>query len=113
MLVSIDILSKYAYAEPLLDKTSESVAAALERIFSRCGDRRPLVLQSDKCTEFTGAKTQKVLKKYHVVFRKTQNDVKASCVERYLRTLKGRLWRYFTHRRTNRYIDVLDKIIAA
>lgn len=113
MLVCIDILSKYVFAEPLYDKASKSVADAFERILQRCGDRRSLMRQSDKGTEFTGAATQKVLKNCNMVFRKTQNEVKTSCIERYIRSLKGRMWIYFTHHHTYRYIGVLDKIVNA
>ena len=46
------------------------------------------------------------------MFRETSNpDIKASCAERFLRTLKEKIWRYFTHNHTRRYIDVLQKII--
>ena len=40
-------------------------------------------------------------------------DIKAAVVERFNRTLKGRLWRYFTHKNTYRYIDILQKIVDA
>ena len=48
ILVCIDTLSKYVFAEPLYDKTAKSVSEAIKRILSRSGIRRPLVLQSDK-----------------------------------------------------------------
>lgn len=113
VLACIDVLSKFVYTEVLPDKTAKSVASALERIFARCSDRVPHVLQGDKGKEFLGAIAQNTLKKYNVIYRKTRNDVKASVIERFLRTLKGRMWRYFTHRRTKRYIDVLDRIVEA
>jgi hypothetical protein len=40
-------------------------------------------------------------------------DIKMGMVERFNRTLKERMWRYFTHNTTRRYIDVLQKIISA
>ena len=113
ILVCIDTLSKYAFAEPLYDKTAKSVSEAIKRILSRSGIRRPLVLQSDKGGEFLGTKTQKVLRDENILFRETKNDVKASIIERMLRSLKERIWRYFTHKRSHRYIDVLDKIISS
>lgn len=39
-------------------------------------------------------------------------DIKAAIAERFIRTLKGRIWRFFTHTHTRRYIDVLDKIVS-
>lgn len=111
ILVCIDTLSKYVFTEPLRDKSAQSVADAIQRILGRSGIRRPLVLQSDKGGEFMGAKTQKVLRQENILFRETKNDVKASVIERFLRTLKERIWRYFTHKRSHRYIDVLDKIV--
>ena len=38
-------------------------------------------------------------------------DIKASIVERFIRTFKGRLYRYFTQNSTSVYIDVLSSII--
>lgn len=113
ILTCIDLLSKWVVTAPLYDKSARSVAAALEKIFEKCGDKLPLVVQSDRGTEFRAKETQKVLKKYEIGFREMKNDVKASCVERFIRTMKGRMWRYFTHKHTYRYIDVLDKIIQA
>lgn len=111
ILLCIDVLSKFVFAEPLYDKTAQSVAAALERIFERSGNRLPLVIQGDKGNEFLGSSTQKVLKKWNIVYRKTKSDVKGSVIERLIRTVKERIWRYFTHRYTMRYLDVLEKII--
>lgn len=113
VLVCIDVLSKFVFAEALYNKSAQSVAAALEKIFEKCGDKLPLVVQSDKGTEFRARETQKVFKKYDISFRETKNDVKASVIERFIRTLKTRMWRYFSHKNTYRYIDVLEKIIRA
>ena len=111
ILLCIDVLSKFVFAETLYDKTAKSVAAALERIFEKGGNRLPLVFQGDKGNEFLGSLTQNVLKKWNIVFRKTKSDVKGSVVERLFRTLKERICRYFTDRYTMRYLDVLGKII--
>ena len=38
-------------------------------------------------------------------------QTKPSIVERFQRTLKSRMWKYFTHHRTLRYLDVLQKLV--
>ena len=49
-------------------------------------------------------------KKIH--FFTTENpETKASIVERFQRTLKTRMWKYFTHHRTLRYVDILPKLV--
>ncbi len=40
-------------------------------------------------------------------------DVKAANAERYIRTLKTRLWKYFTDKKTFRYLNVLQSIVRA
>jgi hypothetical protein len=40
-------------------------------------------------------------------------EIKAACVERFNRSLKTRMFRYLTHHRTNRWIDVLDDLVAS
>jgi len=57
---------------------------------------------------------QKFLKERDVRFWVTRNpDIKAAVVERFNRTLKEQMWRYFTHKNTRRYIDVLQDIVRA
>ncbi len=40
-------------------------------------------------------------------------DIKAANAERYIRTLKSRLWKYFTTKKTFRYLDVLQSIVRS
>ena len=46
----------------------------------------------------------------NILFFTTHNDTKASIVERFNRTLKGKMWKYFTAKNTTKYIDVLQKL---
>ena len=114
LLVIIDVFSKYVWIEPLRDKTSIGVTHAFERVLARSGGRTPVYLQSDKGKEFIGRSLQKFLRERNIHFRVTRNpDVKAAVVERFNRTLKERMWRYFTHKNTRRYIDVLQNFAHA
>jgi transposase InsO family protein len=114
ILVIIDVLSKFVWVEPLQDKTSAYVTKAFQRILSRSKGRVPVYLQTDKGKEFVGRALQKFLEENDIRFRVTRNpDIKAAVVERFNRTLKERMWRYFTHKNTRRYIDVLQDIVHA
>ena len=113
LLVIIDVLSKFVWIEPLRDKTSGCVIKAFQR-FSRSEGRVPIYLQTDKGKEFIARSMQNFLKQNAIRFRIARNpDVKAAIVERFNRTLKERMWRYFTHKNTRRYIDVLQDIVLA
>lgn len=114
LLMVIDVLSKYAWVEPLPDKTVREVTKAFTRIFDRSNGRQPVYLQTDRGKEFLGSELQKFLKEHDIQFRVARNpDIKASIVERFNRTLKERMWRYFSHKNTHRYIDVLEKFVYA
>ena len=108
LLTCIDILSKYAWAIPLKDKSSANVKNAFEKIFS---ERTPESLQTDSGKEFTNKVVQNFLKAKKVHFFTTNNATKASVVERFNRTLKTKMWKYFTEMNTKRYIDVIDKLV--
>lgn len=111
LLTCIDVFSKYAWVVPLKNKTGASLTAAFEVIFNSDG-RKPLKLQTDKGSEFTNRVFQHFLKKHQVGFFVTENeDIKAAIAERFNRTLKEKLWRYFTRSSTLRYVDVLPQIV--
>ena len=91
----IDVFSKYAWVIPIKDKKGDTLVKAFEQIKGR----KPLRLQTDKGTEFLNRKFQAYLKKRNIHFFVTHNaETKASVVERFQRTLKQRMWRYFTYK---------------
>lgn len=114
ILVVIDVLSKFVWAEALIDKTCTNVTSAFHRILTRSNNRVPIILQSDKGKEFIGSSFQKLLKENDIQFRLVRSpDVKAAVVERFNRTLKERMWRYFTNFNTKRYIDILQTMVGS
>jgi hypothetical protein len=46
-------------------------------------------------------------------FTTYNEETKASNVERFNRTLKTKMWKYFTHRETLTYVDVLSEMVAS
>jgi len=57
---------------------------------------------------------QALLKKNNIEFTYARNpDVKAAVVERLNRTLRERIWRYFTRNNTKKWINVVQKIVYA
>jgi transposase InsO family protein len=111
ILTCVDVFSKRAFAVPLKNKTGSSVAEAFEKIFR---EEAPLLLQTDRGSEFLNANVQSVFKKYNIKhYWSLNDDIKAACVERFNRTLKTRMYRYFTHRSTNRWLDVLPQLMKA
>ena len=110
LLTCVDVFSKYAWVVPLKDKTGGVLVQAFKEIFS--SGRKPFKLQTDKGTEFKNRLVQKLLKKENIEFFTTENeDIKAAVVERFNRTLKERLWRYFTKTNATRYLDVLSDVV--
>ena len=111
LLTVVDVLSKYAWVEPLKDKTGKAVAAAFERILKRARGRQPLRLQTDAGKEFYNRVFQGVMTRHNIHHFSTRGDTKASVVERFNRTLKERMYRYLTARNTYRYVDALPYLV--
>ena len=110
LLTCIDVFSKYAWVEPLKSKTGQALITSFEHIFKN--HRKPLYLQTDQGKEFVNQAFQQYLKKKKVHFFTTYNEeMKASIVERFNRTLKTKMWKYFTRNNTKSYLEVLDDIV--
>ena len=111
LLVVIDVFSKYSWVRILRRKTGKEVNKALESIFD-ADKRKPQNIQSDKGKEFISILSKSFFKKHNINFYTTRNpDTKAAVVERVLKTIKSRLWRYFTYKNTLRYIDIIQAIV--
>ncbi|XP_062567676.1 uncharacterized protein LOC134229907 [Saccostrea cucullata] len=109
LLVTIDDFSRYAWVRPLKNKKHESIIDALKDIFEE--GRIPSELRTDKGSEWINRWTKQYLKRKDVQHFATQNVTHANYAERFIRTLKVMMYRYFTHNRTYRYVEVLQDIV--
>jgi len=106
LLTVIDVFSKYSWMLPLKDKTGKSVADTFKEIFKK-SKRKPEKLWTDKGREFYN----KHVKELGVELYSTENEEKSSVVEHSNRTMKEKMFKYFTANNTNKYIDVLDDFV--
>jgi len=104
LLTVIDVFSKYGWMLPLKDKTGVSVAKALKEIFKQ---RKPEKLWTDKGKGFYN----KHVKELGVELYSTENEEKSLVAERWNRTMKEKMFKYFTANNTNIYVDVLDDFV--
>ncbi len=111
ILTCIDVFSKYAWVRPVKLKTSEAVYQAFESIFS--DGRVPNKLQTDKGKEFLNRSVQNLFKHYGIHHFTSENETKAAVVERFNRTLKSKMWRYFSEMGNHRYLDALQPLVAS
>jgi hypothetical protein len=109
LLCVIDCYCKFAWVEPLKTKTGLETAKAFERIFEQ--GRIPYNLQFDQGKEFYNDKVKALLKEKDINYYSTDSDKKAAIVERFNRTLKSRMWKYFTANETRKWIDVVQKMV--
>lgn len=106
MLVVIDAFSKYALAQPIKKKTGKEVTEAFGRISKEAQGRKPQKLETDAGKEFYSSTFQEFVKSHGIHHFSTHGDAKASVAERFIHTLKSKLYRYFTAANTLKYVDV-------
>ena len=112
MLTVIDVFSRYAWARPVRHKTGKLVMEAFRDIL-QTDNRKPRLLQTDQGKEFENAMFQGFLREQGIRFFTIKSQFKAALAERFNRTIKSKLWRYFTHTGTYKWIDVLPKFMQA
>ncbi|KAL3072352.1 hypothetical protein niasHT_036648 [Heterodera trifolii] len=111
ILVCIDVLSRKIFTAEVESKKSEHMIEAFEKIFKKA-DVLPNKLYSDAGLEFQAKKmkdywNQKQIIK-HVMY---SPHLHAGVVERANRTVKERLYKYFSEKNTKRWVDVLDRVV--
>ena len=90
------------------NKTGPSLVEPFKVILESC--RKPEIM-TDQRTEFFNRHFQALLEEGEIELYNTYNETKASIVERVIRTLKTKMWRYFTAKKTMRYIDMLPDLV--
>jgi hypothetical protein len=109
LLTVIDIFSKFAWVLPLKSKTSKEMINAFHKLVEK---RKPKKLWTDAGKEFINKSFKEFLSKNEIEIYQTFNEGKAVVIERFNRTLKEKMWRYFTETNSNKYLDILPKLIS-
>ena len=104
----IDILSRYAWSIPIKNKSGIEVTNAFKIIFK---EAIPEKIQFDEGTEFYNKDFKKLLSDNNIEYFSTKSEKKAAVVERFNRTLKTRMYKYFTANETYKWVDILDDLV--
>ena len=110
LLCVIDIFSKYPWVVSLKDKKGVSIVTAFQNILKK-SNRKPNKIWVDKGSEFHNASFKKWLQDNNIVMYSTHNEGKSVVAERFLRTLKSKIYKHMTSISKNVYIDKLDDIL--
>ena len=109
ILTVIDIFTRYAWARPLRTKTGKEVAEAFKDIFQE--GRIPKRIQTDQGKEFENRHVLALFHKHNIELFSVKSAYKAAIVERFNRTLKHKLWRYFTMSTKQNWTRVLQDTV--
>ena len=109
LLLVIDTFSKYGWIIPLKNKKGETMVKAFKTIFEE--GSTPGKLWTDKGTEFYNKKMNDLRKLNNIELYSTENEEKSSIAERWIRTMKEKMFKYFTDNNTYKYIDALPELV--
>jgi hypothetical protein len=94
IFVCIDVFSKKAYALAIKNKEAKTCLEAFKKILkdSRC---KPKCIYLDNGREFLG-EFKRFCEEKRILILPTKSKLKACIAERFIRTLKSKMWRLFT-----------------
>ena len=110
LVTCIDVFSKFSWVVPIKNKLADTVLEAFKKIIES-SKRIPNMLQSDQGTEFINKKFKNYLNEIHVKHYYVNSELKASVVERFNRTIKEKIYKFFTLKNTFTYIDSLTNLV--
>ena len=109
----IDIFSKYAWVVPLKEKKGVSIVNAFQK-FLNDSKRKPNKIWVDKGSKFYNSSFKKWLQDNDEdnIMKETHNEGKSAVAERFIRTIKNKIYKYMTSISKNVYIDKLDDLVT-
>ena len=110
LLCVIDLYSKYAFVIRLKDKKGISIVNAFNKIIKQ-SSRKPNKIWVDQGGEFYNDVFEKRLSDNDINIYSTYNEGKSVVVERFIRTLKNKLYKHMTATDKNVNYDVLNDVV--
>ena len=106
----IDLFSKKLWSKPIKLKTGHEVTKAIKSMLADM-EYPPQTIIFDEGKEFVNKQIDKLFATYNIHSYSILTAKKAGGVERVNRTIKSIMWRYFTEKKTKRWVDVLPDIV--
>ena len=95
LLCAIDLFSKYAWVIPIKDKKGTSIVNAFKKIISE-GQRKPNKIWINQGSEFYNQCFKDFSKINNIEMYSTYNEGKSFVAERFIRTLKNKIYKHMT-----------------
>ena len=108
-MCAIDLFYRYAWVIPLKDEKGTSIVNAFEKIISKA--RKPNRIWVDQGSKFYNNPFKDFLKINNIEMYSTYIEGKSVVTERFIRTLKNKIFKHMTAISKNVYFDVLDNIV--
>ena len=108
LLCAIDLFSKYEWVVPLKDKKGGSIVNASQKIISE--GRKPNIIWVDQGSESYNNLFKRFLKINNIEMYSRCNEGRSVVGERFIRTLKSKIFKHMAAVSKNVYFDVLDDI---
>ena len=111
------MFSKYAWVAPIKDKKGTSIVNAFKKIISgkskaeSKGQRKPNKIWVHQSSEFYNKSFKDFLKINKIEMYSTYNEGKSVVAERFIRTLKNKIFKHMTAILKNIYFDALKNIV--
>ncbi|KAL3092830.1 hypothetical protein niasHS_005254 [Heterodera schachtii] len=112
LLLAVDVLSRRMFGSPVKSKKPADVKRAFEEVFGQM-PKLPETLYTDRGLEFVAKPMKEFFAENGVKKYETNSKKKAAVAERAIRTLKTRLYKYFSANNTSAWVDVLPKFLSA
>ena len=110
LLCVIDVFTKYAWVKPLKDKKSKTVLNAFIEIVNE-SNRKPNKSWVNQAREFYNKLIQECLDINDILMYLTQNEGKSVIAERFIKTLKSKIYKKMTANDSKSYLPYLNKLV--
>ena len=110
LLTVIDIFSKYAWTVPVRSKNGNDITTAMKSILTQ--GRIPKNLHTNKGKEFYNSQFRSLMQQFNIKLYSTYDNLKASIIERFNRTLKNKMWIQFSLQGNYKWVDILSTLVS-
>ncbi|KAL3078628.1 hypothetical protein niasHT_035111 [Heterodera trifolii] len=112
LLLAVDVLSRRMFGTPVKSKRPVDMKRAFEELFEQM-PRVPDTMYTDRGLEFVAKPLKEFYAEKGIQKFETSSKKKAAVAERAIRTLKTRLYKYFSANNTSVWVNVVPKFLSA